>query len=121
MSFSERLKELREKRGLTQEALADLLKVPRSTITHYENNPDRRPRQKRMNEIADFFGVSVDYLIGRANTTTLTPAEKDLLDRIENEDPPNLEDIDFKVDGRPATKEEINGAIAFIRSLRGLK
>lgn len=122
MSFSKRLKELREKKGLSQEALADLLEIPRSSVTHYENSEDRMPRQKRLNEIADFFGVSVDYLIGRADTSTLTAAEDEFLADM---DSLTLEEIIAKhtpkLDGKPATKEEIEGAIAFIRSLRTLK
>jgi transcriptional regulator with XRE-family HTH domain len=71
MGFPERLKELRESRGLSQEALADTLGIPRSSITHYEksqlDDKERLPRRERLEKIADYFGVSVDYLLGRTN------------------------------------------------------
>lgn len=122
MGFSKRLKELREKSGLSQEELAKRLNVPRTSLTHYESSDDRMPRQKRLNEIADFFGVSVDYLIGRAKTEKLTEAEENFLGDI---DQTSIQELLAKhklvVDGKPATKEEIEGAIAFIRSLRSLK
>lgn len=122
MGFSKRLKELREKKGLSQEALAEELEIPRSSITHYENSDDRLPRQKRLNEIADFFGVSVDYLIGRADTSELNQAEEHFLEDIDNL---TLEEIIAKhapvVDGKPITKEELPGILAFIRSLRSMK
>jgi transcriptional regulator with XRE-family HTH domain len=122
MSFSKRLKELREKSGLSQDALADKLDIPRTSVTHYESGDDRMPRQKRLNEIADFFGVSVDYLIGRSDTKELNESEEKFLTDI---DKLNIEELKEKhilnVDGKPATKEEIEGAIAFIRSLRSMK
>lgn len=122
MSFSKRLRELREKKGLSQEALADKLNIPRTSLTHYESSDDRIPRQKRLNEIADFFGVTVDYLIGRSDTDKLTEKEEEFLNDI---DILSLEELMAKhkltVDGKPATKEELEGAIAFIRSLRSLK
>jgi transcriptional regulator with XRE-family HTH domain len=122
MDFSKRIKELREKKGLSQEALSDALKIPRSSVTHYENSDDRIPRQKRLNEIADFFGVTVDYLIGRADTNELTTAEESLLadiDGLELEEIMNKHNI--RIDGRKATKEEIAFAISTIRSLRNMK
>jgi transcriptional regulator with XRE-family HTH domain len=122
MSFSKRLKELREKSGLSQDALADKLDIPRTSVTHYESGDDRMPRQKRLNEIADFFGVSVDYLIGRSDTKELNESEEKFLTDI---DKLNIEELKEKhilnVDGKPATKEEIEGAIVFIRSLRSMK
>ena len=122
MSFSKRLKELREKKGLSQEGLAEILKIPRSSITHYENSDDRLPRQQRINEIADFFGVSVDYLIGRAETSELTQTEENFLSEINELNIDELKErFRLTVDGKIASKEEIEGAIAFIRSLRTLK
>jgi transcriptional regulator with XRE-family HTH domain len=122
MGFSKRFKELREKKGLSQEALAERLKIPRSTVTNYENSDDRMPRQHRLSEIADFFGVSVDYLIGRADTDKLNKAEENFLNDI---DKLSIEELKEKhiltIDGRMATKEEIEAIIAFTRSLRSLK
>ncbi|MDC0760578.1 helix-turn-helix transcriptional regulator [Brevibacillus sp. AG] len=72
MGFPERLKELRESRGLSQETLADTLGIPRSSITHYEKpdqgEKERLPRRERLEKIADYFGVSVDYLLDRTDT-----------------------------------------------------
>ncbi|TPG86837.1 helix-turn-helix domain-containing protein [Brevibacillus laterosporus] len=69
MGFPERLKKLREERGLSQEELALKLDIPRTSITHYENPKGevRLPRGKRLESIVDFFGVTVDYLLGRSD------------------------------------------------------
>jgi transcriptional regulator with XRE-family HTH domain len=76
--FSKRLKELREKHNLSQEELADKLGIPRSTITHYENNDDRFPRKARLEEIANFFGVTTDYLYGISDKPTSNNNDKEL-------------------------------------------
>lgn len=119
MGFPERLKELREQRGLSQEQLAETLKIPRSSITHYENSEDRMPRQKRLNELADFFGVSVDYLIGRADTDELTETEQKFVD---GKNKMSLEEIIEKfapeINGKPATAEQIKKAIEIIGLLQ---
>ncbi|PFC88527.1 transcriptional regulator [Bacillus anthracis] len=74
MAFSKKLKELREARGLSQEELAARLNIPRSSITHYENSDDRLPRKSRLLEIANFFDVSIDFLLNEA--TEISPLNK---------------------------------------------
>lgn len=63
-SFSERLKQLREERGLLQRELAETLKLSRVTVTNYEKGK-RFPEADLLVKLADHFNVSVDYLIGR--------------------------------------------------------
>lgn len=63
-----RIKELRKQRKLTQKQLADRINVDCSAVTKWETgkaNPDFEKQQL----LADIFGVSVDYLLGRANST----------------------------------------------------
>lgn len=74
MGFKDRLKELRSKKGITQEVLASALEIPESTIRRYESSDDNTPRRERLEKIADYFGVSVDYLLGR--TDDPAPLEK---------------------------------------------
>jgi len=59
-----RLKELREKHGYTQEALAKKLNTSRSRIGMYEQGK-RQPDFEMQEAIADLFNVSIDYLFGR--------------------------------------------------------
>jgi len=58
------LKQLREARGITQTELAKQLGVVRSTICFYESE-QHSPTPEMLIKLADFFGVSVDYLLGR--------------------------------------------------------
>lgn len=61
--FSRRLKEEREKRGWTQECMANLLSIKIGTLSGYERNY-RTPDLEMVKKIADLLGVSVDYLLG---------------------------------------------------------
>lgn len=66
MDFKDRLKELRTQRGLYQKEVAAQLNVGRSTVAAWEIGT-KRPEGKMLEQIADFFGVSVDYLLGRVD------------------------------------------------------
>jgi len=66
MKFSDRLKELRHKRGLTQEQLAGALDIPTTTIRRWESVGDP-PKRERLEKIADYFGVNIEYLLGRTD------------------------------------------------------
>ena len=63
MKFSDRLKELREEKGLTQKEFATLLNINRATVAGYESQ-GKEPNFDRLKEFATFFDVSVDYLVG---------------------------------------------------------
>ena len=59
-----RLKELRKKKGISQLRLATDLNTTQNTISRYETG-EREPGLDELIKIADYFNVSVDYLIGR--------------------------------------------------------
>lgn len=61
-----RLKELRKKKGVSQQKLAMDLNVNQNTISRYETG-EREADYKTLIMIADYFDVSIDYLLGRTN------------------------------------------------------
>ncbi len=61
--LGERLKELREDRGYTQKQLSEKLGINSVTYLHYEKE-QREPPLSLLADMAVFFGVSVDYLLG---------------------------------------------------------
>ena len=61
--LGQRLKELRQEKELTQKELADALKINSVTYLHYEKS-QREPPLLLLAEMARFFDVSVDYLLG---------------------------------------------------------
>lgn len=62
--FGELLSELRQDRGMTQKELAKILYVSDGTISNYENSV-HYPDVEKLIDIANFFGVTTDYLLGR--------------------------------------------------------
>lgn len=68
MKFSLKLKELRENRGLTQRDLAQVLKLSKGSIGMWEST-ERLPNAKQLQQIASYFNVSVDELLGREEFT----------------------------------------------------
>lgn len=64
--FDKRLKLLRNEKDLKQSELADILGVSNSTIGMYEQGR-RYPDLDTLQKIADYFDVSVDYLLGRTD------------------------------------------------------
>ncbi|EWH21213.1 MULTISPECIES: helix-turn-helix domain-containing protein [Bacillus] len=60
--LGDRLKELRESKKLTQEQVAKFLGTTRGTYAHYEINK-RKPDYDTLIKLADFFGVTTDYLL----------------------------------------------------------
>lgn len=61
--FPERLKSLRENRGISQRELRDQLGFSANAITGYESGKVL-PRADNLVLIAEYFGVSCDYLLG---------------------------------------------------------
>ena len=77
MTLGERIKRQRNKMGLTQMSFAKAFQVSNGAIAMWETNK-RQPDNDTLLRLADFFGVSVDYLLGR--------------EEIKN--PPNVYDVD---------------------------
>ena len=75
------LKELRLKRQLTSEQLCERLGIKGGSYRNYERN-DRKPDYDTLVKLADFYGVSTDYILGRPNAKE----PKDQFDEIETID-----------------------------------
>ena len=69
MEFSSRIRELRKERGLKQQDIADMLFIDKTTVSKWEVGANF-PNQNIQNALADFFGVTVDYLLGRSDSRT---------------------------------------------------
>ena len=61
--FSKNLKELRIEKGLSQQELAQILNVTQSTVAKWESG-DREPNFSILIQVAKFFEVSTDTLLG---------------------------------------------------------
>ena len=67
MTLGERIRAEREAKGWSQAELGRILGVAAPTVHRYETN-DRRPDPEMLLRLADLFGVSADYLLGRGSS-----------------------------------------------------
>lgn len=68
MSTLDRVKDLCKSRGISVSILEDKLDIPRNTIYQWRKI---NPNLERIEAIADYFNVSVDYLLGRTDNTEI--------------------------------------------------
>ncbi len=102
--FSQRLKQLRKEKGITQDKLAKHFNLCTSTVGNWEIGK-RQPDHDMLRNLSDYFGVTLDYLMGRSDT-----AQKNPLDE-------NLSDIDFALFGevRDMTEEQKQDVLNYIK------
>ncbi len=70
MLFSERLKELRGEHGITQDQLSEKTGLSHGCIAMLEVEK-RTPTAQTLNALADYFGVTTDYLLGRTDDDSI--------------------------------------------------
>lgn len=64
--FSERIRELRIENGMTQDDVGKIIGVKRTSIYTYEKGLNY-PEVRGLMALADYFDISVDYLLGRTD------------------------------------------------------
>ena len=70
-NFGEKLKALREEKKISQSELANTFNLSQSTIAYYEANK-KQPNFKTIIQLADYFNVTIDYLLDRTDIKTLS-------------------------------------------------
>ncbi|MEO1443546.1 MAG: helix-turn-helix transcriptional regulator [Chloroflexota bacterium] len=73
----DRLKELRQKRGYSQEDIAKFVQTTQSQVGRWERG-DVVPSSNALGKIAEFFDVTADYLLGLVDEPTSTITLSDL-------------------------------------------
>ena len=105
----DRIKELAQKQGLSINLLEEKLGYSRNTIYNLKNS---KPSTERISEIADYFNVSTDYLLGRTdNPNIATNGDASA--------PLDLRDIaaqSMLFDGKPLTEEDIDFITAVLEA-----
>lgn len=84
--FGQRLKIARKKRGLTQQAAADMFGVSLRAYCRWEKG-ERDPGLDTIVFIAVMFGVSIDWLLGRVDADVFDEPQTGLQDRPKSQNP----------------------------------
>lgn len=72
MMFPSRLKSLRVQKGVTQKAIAEGIGVAPVSLQRFEYGTVK-PKLDTVTRLADFFDVSIDYLVGRSDNPARLP------------------------------------------------
>lgn len=81
--FPSRLKESRERRGLTQAELGKEAGLPSTTLSHFESG-SRKPSFDNLRRLTRVLGVSTDYLMGIVDTPEATGAASRIARHLQN-------------------------------------
>lgn len=100
--FCKKIIELRKQSGISQEAAAEAIGISSSALSSYESGM-RKPKYEKVEKIADYYGVSVDYLLGETDEEPeLSEQTRVLLQTL-----------------RGASEREIAQAVKIISALKG--
>lgn len=104
-----RLQELRDLRGMSQEAVSEASGVARISLARYETGT-RAPRMDNAVKLAQFYGVSTDYILG------IDTADKKI-------DLPTEQEIDDAIAASSAglTPDEVQRVVDFIAGLKAAR
>lgn len=105
----EKIKELVDKRGISLTKLEEDLGYSRNTLYKLKS---QKPNAERISEIADYFNVSTDYLLGRTDNPKITTGG-------DASAPLDLRDIaaqSMLFDGKPLTEEDIDFITAVLEA-----
>ena len=106
-----RLKALRTDKGLSQKEMAEYLGISQPAYANYERQA-READYETLKKLADYFGVTVDYLLGREDKTTLTTKDKkEITEILESTRQQLLSQEGLMFDGEPASEEDVQKII----------
>ena len=79
--IGDKIKELRNRTGLYQQELADIMNVSKSTIAMWETNK-REPSSEMLVALANFFEVTTDFLLGVSTDTETNKKDTSLINEV---------------------------------------
>ncbi|MTI58582.1 MAG: helix-turn-helix domain-containing protein [Firmicutes bacterium] len=118
MTFGDRLKNLRKKKRLTLGDLEERFDRGKTAFSNYENDI-RKPNMHLMTELADFFDVSVDYLLGREELVKEEPEKLELVPIVDISMGQAILKSDNIVGYKKVDKESVEGGEYFYLRITG--
>lgn len=102
-STLEKIKELAQKQGISLQKVAEDLGY---SINYLYTLKEKTPKSDRLQEIADYFNVSTDYLLGRTDNPAI--AGDDTIAGYTSDDLRKMAENAKTFDGKPLTEEDID-------------
>lgn len=99
----EKIKELAKKRGKSLGQVEEDLDYGRNTLYKIKNST---PNAERIAEIANYFNVSTDYLLGRTDNPTIANTKEQLFFEGKEVDVEELASTAMRFNGKPLTEED---------------
>jgi transcriptional regulator with XRE-family HTH domain len=110
-TLATRLKQLRLEKGLTLEQVAKELNTTKVTISRYENSA-REPKSDTLRQLAHYFDVSIDYLLGDSDERKIITDDEKEIQVILEETRKKLENNEgLMFDGELLDKEDIESLL----------
>lgn len=102
-SLFEKIKELCQKRGISINSLEETLGYSRNTIYSMKS---KKPNAERLQEIADYFNVSTDYLLGRTDNPAIASDKEQFFFEGKEVDVEQLASTAMRFNGKPLSDED---------------
>nr|WP_288932639.1 helix-turn-helix transcriptional regulator [uncultured Streptococcus sp.] len=103
LSTFEIVKYLCEKQGISLNTLEDKLKLGKNSLYGLKRN---QPSAERLQQIADYFNVSTDYLLGRTDNPTIADTKEQFFFEGREVDVEELASTAMRFNGKPLTEED---------------
>ena len=94
--FSERLKALRKEAGFTQKEMAQQFGISQQAYATWENG-QKMPAKERLAKLANFFNVSIDYLLGNSDNKKSNEADLSMIETLYQRTSRNLTEEEQKL------------------------
>ncbi|QQQ34778.1 helix-turn-helix domain-containing protein [Streptococcus mitis] len=102
-SLFEKIKELCQKRGISINSLEETLGYSRNTIYSMKS---KKPNAERLQEIADYFNVSTDYLLGRTDNPNIANSKEQFFFEGKEVNIEELASTAMRFNGKPLSDED---------------
>lgn len=102
-SLFEKIKELCQKRGISINSLEETLGYSRNTIYSMKS---KKPNAERLQEIADYFNVSTDYLLGRTDNPNIANPKEQFFFEGKEVNVEELASTAMRFNGKPLSYED---------------
>ena len=102
-STLEKIKELAQKRGISLQKVAEDLGY---SINYLYTLKEKTPKSDRLQEIADYFNVSTDYLLGRTDNPAIANSKEQFFFEGKEVDVEELASTAMRFNGKPLAEED---------------